>query len=252
MNTPQIFEHEYFGSLRTVMIDGEPHFAGKDVATALGFVDTVNAIKLHCKGVVKRHPLQTAGGTQDVRVIAEADVYLLVIGSVLPAAQKFREWLASVAVELRKTGVVDLRGNKPVIDLDDPDNVLQLAQALTEKLNEKNLIIHQQNTQLEDTVPKADYHDMMMVRDKEMGLREFGKSVQMSQDEFMAFLKEHGYRLKTNDRIEMMQKYIDTGLFVVREVMCRDNKMRPQVMVTPKGQEVLKKHIMQLRRELDL
>ena len=127
----------------------------------------------------------------------------------------------------------------------DPKSVMNAFQALALKTAK-------QAEQLEDTVPKADYHDMMMVRDKEMGLREFGKSVQMSQDEFMAFLKEHGYRLKTNDRIEMMQKYIDTGLFVVREVMCRDNKMRPQVMVTPKGQEVLKKHIMQLRRELDL
>ena len=117
MNAPQIFEHEYFGKVRTVMIDGEPHFAGKDVATALGFVDTVNAIKRHCKGVVRHHPLHTAGGTQDVRVLTENDVYSLGMGSVLPAAQKFREWLASVAVELRKTGVVDLRGNKPVIDL---------------------------------------------------------------------------------------------------------------------------------------
>ena len=252
MNTPQIFEHEYFGKVRTVMIDGEPHFVGKDIATSLGFVDTVNAIKQHCKGVVKRHPFQTSTGTKDARIITEADVYLLVIGSVLPAAQKFREWLASVAVELRKTGVVDLRGNKPVIDLDDPDNVLQLAQALTEKLNEKNLIIQQQTTQLEDTVPKADYHDMMMVRDKEMGLREFGKSVQMSQGEFMTFLREQGYLLKTTARIEVMQQYINSELFIVREVPDHNGKMRPQVMVTPKGQEVLKKHIMQLRRELDL
>lgn len=73
-------------TIRTLTLDGEPWFVGKDVAEALGYKDTVNALKLHCKGVAKYHPLPTGGGTQDVRVINEPDVYRLITGSTLPKA----------------------------------------------------------------------------------------------------------------------------------------------------------------------
>ena len=54
-------------TIRAIEIDGRPWFVGRDVAAALGFADTVNALKQHCKGVVKRHPLQTAGGVRGSR-----------------------------------------------------------------------------------------------------------------------------------------------------------------------------------------
>ncbi|MEO0002811.1 MAG: hypothetical protein RLZZ22_503 [Pseudomonadota bacterium] len=83
---------------------GEPLFVGKDVCIALGYADHTNAIKQHCKGVVKRHPLQTSGGTQEVRVLSEPDVLRLIVSSQLPAAQAFERlvfeeilptWMAS-------------------------------------------------------------------------------------------------------------------------------------------------------------
>lgn len=75
--------------VRVVTIGGEPWFVGRDVANALGYADTTNAIKQHCKGVANHHPLETAGGTQMVRVLAESDVMRLIVSSKLPSAQEF-------------------------------------------------------------------------------------------------------------------------------------------------------------------
>jgi anti-repressor protein len=52
------------------VLDGKPHLVGKDVAERLSYADPTNAIKQHCKGVVKRYPLQTAGGLQELRVLS--------------------------------------------------------------------------------------------------------------------------------------------------------------------------------------
>ncbi|MBY4798320.1 phage antirepressor KilAC domain-containing protein [Collinsella sp. AGMB00827] len=87
------FGSEQFGALRTVESDGRVYFCGRDVATALGYVNTKDAIARHCKGVVKRYPLTTAGGTQEVRFISEGDLYRLVASSKLESAQKFETWV---------------------------------------------------------------------------------------------------------------------------------------------------------------
>lgn len=92
-------------AVRVVMVDGQPWFVGKDVAEVLGYTDTVNAIKQHCKGVVKRHPLSTPGGTQEVRIISEPDMLRLIVGSKLPAAERFERWVfEEVLPSIRKTG----------------------------------------------------------------------------------------------------------------------------------------------------
>ncbi len=81
-----------------------PWFVAKDVAKALGYRDTVNAIKQHCKGVVNHHPLQTEGGVQRIRVIYEPDVYRLIFGSRLESAQRFQDWVfKEVLPSIRKT-----------------------------------------------------------------------------------------------------------------------------------------------------
>lgn len=92
-------------AIRTVTLDGEHWFVAKDVAEALGYKDTTKAIKLHCKGGAKCHPLPTAGGTQQARIIREPDLYRLIVGSTLPAAQEFEAWIfEEVLPALRKTG----------------------------------------------------------------------------------------------------------------------------------------------------
>lgn len=92
-------------SIRAIEIGGEPWFVGKDVAVALGYADTVNALKQHCKGVVRHHPLPTPGGVQEVRIINEPDLFRLVVSSALPGAAKFERWVfEEVLPSIRKTG----------------------------------------------------------------------------------------------------------------------------------------------------
>ncbi|GAB6966334.1 phage antirepressor [Komagataeibacter kakiaceti JCM 25156] len=91
--------------IRTVLVDSEPAFVGKDVCDRLGYADSNNAMKLHCKGVVKRHPLRTSGGTQNVRILFEPDVLRLIIKSRLPEAEEFERWVfEEVLPSIRKTG----------------------------------------------------------------------------------------------------------------------------------------------------
>ena len=82
-----------FGDLRVVDTAAGTLFCGRDVATALGYKDPTNAIKQHCKGVANYHPVQTTGGTQEVRFITEADVFRLIVSSKLPSAQVFEAWV---------------------------------------------------------------------------------------------------------------------------------------------------------------
>lgn len=89
MNTAiQTFLSPAGKDIRAMVIDGEPWFVGKDVATALGYIEVGRAIRQHCDdGGAKRTPLQTAGGLQEVRLINEGDVYSLIFGSRLPEAK---------------------------------------------------------------------------------------------------------------------------------------------------------------------
>jgi prophage antirepressor-like protein len=92
-------------AVRVVMVDGEPWFVGKDVAEVLGYARPNDALQQHCKGAVKRRPLSTPGGTQEVRIISEPDMLRLIVGSKLPAAEAFERWVfEEVLPSIRKTG----------------------------------------------------------------------------------------------------------------------------------------------------
>ena len=95
-------------AVRTVTDDatGEPLFVGKDVCAVLEYKDHTNAIKQHCRGVAKHHPIiDSLGRTQEVRVLTEADVLRLIISSNMPSAQRFEAWVFDeVLPTIRRTG----------------------------------------------------------------------------------------------------------------------------------------------------
>ena len=106
MNELKIFQNEEFGKIRTVTIDGEPYFVGKDVTEALGYSNSRKAIADHVaeedKGVTK---CDTLGGKQDLVVINESGLYALIFGSKLESAKRFKHWVTSeVLPSIRKTG----------------------------------------------------------------------------------------------------------------------------------------------------
>lgn len=106
MNDLKVFENSEFGSIRTVTVDGEPWFVAKDVADALGYQNSRDAIKNHVddedKGVAKH---DTPGGTQEMTIINESGLYSLVLSSKLPSAKKFKRWVTKEVIpSIRKTG----------------------------------------------------------------------------------------------------------------------------------------------------
>lgn len=103
----QIFNNKQFGNISMVEIDDKPYFVAPDIAKALGYKDTTNAIKQHCRWVVKHkipHP-QTKTKTLGVNVIPEGDMYRLITNSELPSSENFESWVFDeVLPQIRKTG----------------------------------------------------------------------------------------------------------------------------------------------------
>ena len=92
--------------VRMVVIDGKPRFVARDVANVLGYADTVNAIKQHCRGVKESHPItDSLGRTQLARVIGEPDLLRMVAQSKLPSAERFERWVfEDVVPNVLRTG----------------------------------------------------------------------------------------------------------------------------------------------------
>ncbi len=104
MNEMQVFQNSEFGELGVLEVNGKPYFPAKAAAKILGYKDTTNAIKQHCKGVVKHH-LPTNGGMQTLNFIPEGDLYRLITHSKLPAAERFEKWVFDeVLPSIRQTG----------------------------------------------------------------------------------------------------------------------------------------------------
>lgn len=107
MNELQIFNSEEFGQIRTVSIDGDPWFVGKDVAVALGYTDTSDAIKRHIDIDDKLTRCFTdSGQRREMYIINESGLYSLVFSSQLDSARRFKHWVTSeVLPSIRKTGI---------------------------------------------------------------------------------------------------------------------------------------------------
>lgn len=104
MEKLQTITHPQFGQLSVIIIDGREMFKAKEVAAMLGYKDTVNAVKQHCRGVVKHH-LPSKSGNQEYSLIPESDVWRLIIRSKLPQAEAIERWIMDdVLPSIRKTG----------------------------------------------------------------------------------------------------------------------------------------------------
>lgn len=134
MEQIKIFNSDEFGSVRTIIIDGEPWFAGKDVAASLGYKDTSDALKKH---VVEEDKLTRcftdSGQNRQMYVINESGLYSLIFGSKLESAQKFKHWVTSeILPSIRKNGIY---ATDKVIDdiLNNPDFGIELLTKLKEE-----------------------------------------------------------------------------------------------------------------------
>lgn len=124
MDEMKIFENPEFGQVRTIIIDNEPWFCGKDVATALGYADTKKALIQHCREPwVVIHPLGVQTGTKadgspavqqvKMKFIGEPNLYRLITHSKLPSSEKFERWIfEEVLPAIRKTGKYEVSGKE--------------------------------------------------------------------------------------------------------------------------------------------
>lgn len=112
MNELQIYENPEFGKMRSIQIDGEPWFVGKDVAAALGYGDTDQAIRNHVDDEDKlTRNFNGSGQNRAMTVINESGVYALIFGSKLDSAKRFKHWVThEVLPSIRKTGSYTLPG----------------------------------------------------------------------------------------------------------------------------------------------
>lgn len=237
MNELQIFNNEEFGEIRTVTIDNEPWFVGKDVAMALGYSNSRKALADHVqeddKGVTK---CDTLGGKQDLTIINESGLYALIFGSKLESAKRFKHWVTSeVLPSIRKTGGYDMK---------QPQGKELLALAVLEAQK----TIEEQTAQIEEMKPHAilgqaitTANTSILVGDLAKILRQNG--VDIGAQRLFGWMRENGYLIKRkgSDWNLPTQKSMDMGLFEIKESVHIDgngcNKISRTPKVTGKGQQ---------------
>ena len=268
MNTLQTFTSPDGSAIRMLNLDGAPHFVAKDVATALGYKDTVNAIKLHCKGVKKFHPLETAGGKQELRVIAEPDFYRLIAGSKLPNAQKFETWVfEEVLPSIRRTGgyMIDRPEETPEetmaralsIAADTlarrEARIAQLeaeAHQTAQELAAADAVISTQHAELAQARPKAMFADAVANSDSCILIGELAKIIcqngySIGQNRLFQWMRKNHFLTSLN---RPTQRSMERGLFklIERPIMNADGSTRVvfTTKVTGKGQQYFINHFL--------
>lgn len=246
MNELKVFDNPEFGEIRTVDIDNEPWFVGKDVASILGYKDTVNALKAHVDDEDKRGwQITTPSGTQQMTIINESGLYALVLSSKLPTAKAFKRWIThDVIPSIRKHGAY-MTPEKLQEAILNPDMMIQLCQQLKDE-QEKNTVLRAKNSALvvenQIMAPKADYFDELVDRNLLTNFTEAAKQLNIKRRTFISFLidKKYLYRDKKSNLLPYASAKT-AGLFEVKESMNeKTNWTGCQTLLTPKGMETFR------------
>lgn len=160
MSDIQIFSNPDFGEIRTIIIDGDPWFCGKDIAGSLGYTNEKNAVKRHCdEGEVSKQTLGVQTGIKrdgspaimntDLLFVNESGLYSLIFGSKLESAKKFKKWVTSeVLPEIRKTGTYGV----PQLPTD-PMKLLELHYQAIKQVDNKVNTLEQKFDKFEKSLP---------------------------------------------------------------------------------------------------
>ena len=233
----QIFNNPEFGEIRTTVIDGEPWLVGKDVATALGYVDTFGALKKHVDDEDKQNCQNDSfESPRGMTIINESGLYSLVLSSKLPTAKKFKRWVTSeILPAIRKHGGY-MTPEKVEEALLNPDVLIQLATELKEERN-KNKALHdlaveqdkhiaRQNDKIAVLTPKGIFADAVSVSKTDILIGDLAKLIKQNgrdigQKRLFAWLREKGYLIKRKglDWNMPTQRAMEMKLFRVKETV---------------------------------
>ena len=245
MNDLQVFKNAEFGEIRTVTIDDEPWFVGKDVAKALGYSDTKKAIAMHVEECDKLWGdkmgtpsiIDRMGREQFPIWINESGLYALIFGSKLDSAKRFKHWVTSeVLPSIRKHGGYIMNQENMT-----PEQIMAEGILIAQR------IIESKNKEIERMKPKEVFadavktsHTSILVGDLAKILKQNG--IETGPKRLFEWLRNNGYLIKRNgtDRNMPTQKAMEMGLFEVKESIVNnpDGSVRitKTTKVTGKGQ----------------
>lgn len=231
-NDLMVFQNQEFGEVRSVMINGEPWFIGKDIASVLGYKDTSDAIKRHVENEDKGvGDLPTPGGIQKMQLINESGLYSLILSSKLPNAKKFKKWVTSeVLPSIRKHGAY-LTPEKVEEVLLNPDTIIKIAQNLKEE-QEKRKQLEIENNELK---PKANYCEQVLQSENAVVTTQIAKDYGMSPQALNSILHELGVQYKVDGQWVLYNKYQDKGYTKSCTIIDRTGETRLQTKWTQKG-----------------
>ena len=244
----QLFNNEKFGEIRTMMIDNEPYFVGKDVGKILGYAKPLNAIANHVDSddSLKQGLTDSLGRKQETILINESGLYSLILSSKLPKAKEFKRWVTNeVLPTIRKTGgyVSD--------DEQFLNTYLPHADEQTKLLFKSNLmVIRNLNEKIEADKPKVLFADSVNNTEDNISMADMAKllkqnGVDIGRQRLFAWLRDNNYLMKRRgiNYNTPTQKGMNLNLFYLQEsvVHRKDGSsfLQKTTRITPKGQTYL-------------
>ena len=235
---PQAFESQEFGTIRALEHDGRPMFCAKDVAAALGYKDTINAIKQHCRGVAFHHPIKdNLGREQNARFITEGDMYRLIASSKLESAQRFESWVFDEVIpSIRRDGAyVASDGSE-----DDATLMARALKAADRALRERDARMAALEAENAEMRPKALFADSVAASDGTCLVGELAKMMTQAgfpigQNRLFKLLRDDGFLGKSgSNRNVPLQRYVEMGLFRIKETAITHADGHVTINRTPK------------------
>lgn len=197
-NEIKVFENEEFGSVRTVMMDNEVWFVGKDVAEILGYTNPSKALNDHVDEEDKLNNVSLSSlGQRGGWIINESGLYSLVLSSKLPNAKKFKRWVTSeVLPSVRKHGAYM---TEQTIEkaLTNPDFLIKLATELKQE-QEKRKALEQK---VEEDKPKIEYHDCVLNKSGLIATSIIAKDLGMSAQKLNKILNDKKIIYKDSTKV---------------------------------------------------
>ena len=239
MNEIKIFDNPEFGKVRTMEINGEPYFVGKDVSEILGYSDTNKAIAMHVDDEDKLNDKTASSlGQRGGWLINESGLYSLILSSKLPKAKEFKRWVTSeVLPSIRKHGAY-------AVDelLNDPEFAIKTFTALKEERERSKRL----SEQIEADKPKVIFADSVSAAKTSILIGDLAKilkqnGVNIGQNRLFEWFRQNGFLIKSGSSKNMpTQKAAEMGLFEVKvsTVNNPDGSIRETktTKVTGKGQ----------------
>nr|DAH63544.1 MAG TPA: repressor domain protein [Caudoviricetes sp.] len=234
MEKVQVFKNEEF-EVRTVEVDGEPWFIGKDIANVLGYSNSRKALADHVDSEDKNTVTIRDGivGNPNQTIINESGLYSLVLGSKLTSAKRFKRWITSeVLPAIRQNGVY-MTDDKAYDITHNPGSLADLLLKAGEQLKEKEIIIQEMKPKALFADAVTTSHTSILVGDLAKIIKQNGYEI--GQKRLFEWLRQNGYLIKSGSSKNMpTQKSMDLHLFEVKESTVQNPDGSVRVTKTPK------------------